>query len=317
MPIDAPSQAPHVLLFGAAHVDRVARSAPPFVPAASNPGECVDTVGGAAFNAGVALRKLGTRVSLVSARGAPPGSEIVLDALVRSGIEDAAITWLDRRTPTYTGVLDEQGELVAAVADMSVYDLLTPRVLGRRHIRDLIGGASALLLDANLPAGAIGWLVAEAGVRPVAAIGVSPAKVDRLAGVLSHLSALFVTGKEAGVLTSANTDDVAVLARSLAEQGARRAVVTDGPRACAVLDDGVVYLQEPPVVRAVANVTGAGDTLAAVAFHAFCDGYPFPQATRLGVAAASLHIARTPVDVDMPTAYRTIAAQMLPMHPIT
>ena len=153
-------------------------------------------------------------------------------------------------------------------------------------------GAEALILDANLPAASIDHLLRAFAGRPVAAIGVSPAKAVRLGEHLSDLSLLFLSRAEAASLVEASAaTGIALLAELLAEKGAGRVIITDGASDVAILDHGAVTLQAPPPVARLQDVTGAGDTLAAVTTLAFVDGWPLVEAVRLGMAAASRRIA--------------------------
>lgn len=279
------------LLLGAAHVDRRAKAHAPFHPGASNPGILVDTPGGAAFNAAVALRALGTTVAFLGGRGGDDDGRRIAANIDAHGLKDLSATFLDRKTPTYTAIIDDRGELVAGIADMALYDRLGPRLLTRRNVREAIDAAQALIIDANLPVETIVAAVEAAGVRPVAAIGVSPAKVRRLLPVLPQLAALFLSRAEAAALVEATAaTNLRLIGELLAELGARRAVISDGALEAAILDGGKMVFQRPPIVRP-RDVTGAGDTLAAVASAAALGGASFVESARRGIVAASLRIS--------------------------
>ncbi|WAP68345.1 PfkB family carbohydrate kinase [Jiella pelagia] len=188
------------LMFGAAHVDRRAKADAPYHPGASNPGVLADSPGGATFNAAVALRALGLSVAFLGARGGDDDGRRIAAAIEACGLSDLSVTFLDRKTPTYTAIIDDRGELVAGIADMTLYDRLGPKLLTRRNVRDAIAAARALIIDANLPVETIAAAVEAADARPVAAIGVSPAKVRRLLPFLPQLSALFLSRAEAAAL---------------------------------------------------------------------------------------------------------------------
>ena len=72
----------------------------------------------------------------------------------------------------------------------------------------------------------------------------------------------------------------------LAEQGLRRAVVTDGPNIVLLLDEAAVSTLTPPAPRQVADVTGAGDALAGVSAAMMMLGKGFVPSVRAGIAAA-------------------------------
>ncbi|BDA85083.1 carbohydrate kinase [Aureimonas sp. SA4125] len=304
----------HIFLAGAAHVDRRGRSSARIRLGASNPGTVVESLGGAIFNAGLALRMFGADVTMMSARGGDLEAGLVEASVASAGIVDHSMVWLDRRTATYTAILDERGDLVAGIADMQLYDLLSGRAYSRRHVRAAMSASEGLILDANLPAGAIDALIQSFAGRPVAAIGVSPSKAVRLGERLGALTLLFLSRAEAASLVEASAaTGVALLAELLAESGASRVVITDGPSDVAILDHGTITLQAPPAVARLRDVTGAGDTLAATATLAFIDGWPLIEAVRLGMAAASRRIADGSADPqDCLSAIYAIAAAMTP-----
>ncbi|HEX2019368.1 MAG TPA: PfkB family carbohydrate kinase [Aurantimonas sp.] len=282
---------PSVFVTGAGHIDRRARSLAPFTAGASNPGQLVDVPGGAAFNAATALHGLGCPVSFLGARGGDADGQRIAHVLADLGFNDGSVTWLDRRTPNYTAVLDDRSELVAGIADMALYDRLVPRIFERKHVRAAMARADALLVDANLPSASLALLAASAGDRPIVAVGVSPAKVSRLADILPALTALFLSRAEAASLVEATAaTSLLLLAELLAEIGVDRAVITDGPREVAIVEGETVHFQQPPTV-VPRDVTGAGDTLAAVALVGLWSGRSWVDCVRDGIAASSLRIA--------------------------
>ncbi|RWD59710.1 MAG: carbohydrate kinase, partial [Mesorhizobium sp.] len=123
-------------------------------------------------------------------------ADSVASAIDNAGITDLSVVFLDRTTPSYTALIDAEGELIVGLADMALYDLAFPKQMRRSKVREAIAAADAILCDANLPTAALERLVALAGDRPVFAIAVSPAKVVRLAPLLSDLSLLFMNRRE-------------------------------------------------------------------------------------------------------------------------
>ena len=303
-----------LLAVGAAHLDRRARSAVPFRQGASNPGVVTETVGGSVLNAALAMRRFGATVRLCSGRGGDAAGERVEEALEAAGILDHSFVWLDRATATYTAVLDDRGDLVAGIADMAIYDLLGKRVLRQRQMRAAMAECDALIVDANLSGPTVGALLERFDGRPTAAIAVSPSKALNLALHLGRLSAVFLSRAEAAAIVEMTAaTDIVRLAQFLGEMGAVRAVITDGPQEVAILELGSVRLQAPPAVSHLRDVTGAGDTLAGVAFRAYVGGVAFDRAVRLGMAAASRRISAEAEDArGIVEAIVSIAETMAP-----
>src|SRR5690606_9293889 len=179
---------PHILAIGGAHIDRRGQVSGAYIAAASNPGTMREDVGGGVFNALRMAVRRGVSASLMSLRGGDAAGETVARAIADAGIEDLSAVFLDRTTPSYTAILDAEGELAVGFADMGLYDLAFLKQVRRARLREAAAGADALFLDANVPQAGLERLVALAGDRPVFAIAISPAKVVRLRPVLGGLA---------------------------------------------------------------------------------------------------------------------------------
>lgn len=280
---------PRILALGGAHIDRRGQVSGTYVPAASNPGTMREDVGGGVFNALRSVVKRGVSASLLSVRGGDAAADTVASAIVGAGIADLSVVFLDRTTPSYTALIDGEGELIVGFADMALYDLAFPKQIRRAKVREAIASADAILCDANLPTAALERLVTQAGGRPVFAIAISPAKVVRLVPVLTGLSLLFMNHREAKALAR---DDALRpnLVDGLRKAGLKAGVVTAGSAPVLGFDPGGVFEIEPPAPRRVADVTGAGDALTGATVAALLRGLPLRTALREGVAAAMLAI---------------------------
>ena len=279
---------PTLLAIGGAHIDRRGQIAGEHAPGASNPGVMREEVGGGAFNAAAAARQMGARVLFLSARGGDAQGKAVAKAIEDAGLEDLSSTFLDRRTATYTAILDRGGDVITALADMSIYESALPRQISRRATRDAIAASDAILADANMPAESIRRLIELADGKPVFMIAVSPAKAVRLRGLLGGLHCLFMNLREAKALAESAAEDggAAQALTQLADAGLRRAVVTNGAGDTLLLEEGSILSLTPPSPRHIADVTGAGDALAGVAAAMMMFGKDFAPSVRAGMAAA-------------------------------
>lgn len=283
---------PKLLAVGGAHIDRRGRILGIFVPGASNPARMSEDVGGGAFNALRNAVQRGVTGALMSVRGADSAGENVARAIADAGIRDLSAVFLDRATPSYTALVDRDGEVLAGLADMELYELAFARQLRRSKARAEVAAADAVLTDANLPAEALTRLAALAAGRPLFAIAISPAKAVRLAGVLDRLACLFMNAREAAALTGLPQEaGPAAMAGRLAEAGLSAGVITQGSGPVTGFDAGGVFQVTPPPQPQVADATGAGDALAGAAVAAKMLGRPLRQALREGIAAAVLTLA--------------------------
>lgn len=281
------THAPGLLGIGGAHVDRRGQVTGIHVPATSNPGTMREDIGGVVFNALRVARGLGLSAAIVSLRGGDGAGERIAQAIAESGIDDLSAVFLDRASASYTALLDREGELITGLADMGLYDLF-PRVMRRRNCREAIAGAGAILLDANMPEDAVS-AVAGAATCPVYAIGISPAKVVRLAASIVRISCLFLNRREAIALASLPPEaDAREIADGLRRIGARAAIVTRGEAPAIVVDGEITATIDPPRPRAIVDVTGAGDAVAGATVEALVRGSSLAEAARRGMAAARL-----------------------------
>ncbi|PLU12991.1 carbohydrate kinase, partial [Sinorhizobium medicae] len=195
----------NIAVFGGAHIDRRGRISGSTAPGASNPGTWFEEAGGGGFNAARNLSRLGHCVTMIGPRGGDAAGDIVAAAAEAAGVIDRPFIFLDRKTPSYTAILENDGNLVIALADMDLYALFTPRRLQQRATREIATASELVLMDANLPPETLASLLGSAGTdkRLRAGIAVSPAKVVRYRECLAGLDFLFMNEAEARALTGA------------------------------------------------------------------------------------------------------------------
>ncbi|MCB1447386.1 MAG: carbohydrate kinase family protein [Rhizobiaceae bacterium] len=282
-----------ILVLGGAHIDRRGRIAGQTAPGASNPGSWKEEAGGGAFNCARSLARLGHRVTMVSPRGGDAEGDAVARAADAAGVIDRPFTFLDRRTPSYTAIMERDGNLVIALADMELYRMFGPRRLAVRQVRDLLDTAEALLTDANLPAETLA-AIAEAAREhriPLAAIGISPAKVVRFGAILPALGWLFMNEAEARALTGEAPEDHRSWPAIMRAAGLGGGAITRGGRELVAWDGTAMAVLAPPPLERIGDVTGAGDGFAAGFLHARLHGGSLGDAVAHGAASARLALA--------------------------
>jgi pseudouridine kinase len=282
-----------ILVLGGAHIDRRGRIAGATAPGASNPGTWKEEAGGGAFNCARSLARLGHKVTMVSPRGGDAEGEVVAAAAAAAGVIDRPFTFLDRRTPSYTAIMERDGNLVIALADMELYRLFSPRRLAVRQVRDLVDKAEILLTDANLPPETLAAIAAAARTReiPLAAIGISPAKVVRFVELLPSIDWLFMNEAEARALTAREPTDNRAWPALMREKGLAGGAITRGGNELIAWDTSGAAFLTPPSLEQIGDVTGAGDGFAAGFLHARLKGGTLGDAVVHGAASARLALA--------------------------
>jgi pseudouridine kinase len=260
---------------GGAHLDRHGLLRVPSVSGSSNPATVRTDFGGVAHNVAHNLARLGCAVRIVSRVGDDGPGRHVRDHLSAAGVD--AILTVSTRYPTasYTAILEPSGELVIGLADMDIYDEITPAVLEPvlPHLRE----CDLWFLETNLPGDTISWLLEAAGNIPVAVDAISVAKCRRLIPLLGRIPLLFCNAAQAKVLGKARA------------AGSPAGVISDGTRGIAVFQNGKV-LTMPALPAHPRDVTGAGDALVAGTLYGLGFGEPLDQAVRWGLAAAAVTV---------------------------
>ena len=295
-----------ILAIGGAHVDRKGWLSAPHRPGASNPGRWEAEAGGGAFNAARNMARLGHNVTLIAPRGGDAAADMVARAAEDAGIEDCPLTFLDRATPSYSAILEPDGNLVTALADMALYDFIPARRLLTSRLRKRLAEADLLLMDSNLPESALAAMAgAASGLGlPLAVIAVSPAKVVRWRHSISSITCLAMNQAEATALTGTQGQTPGDWRAVLSGKGLAGGLVTAGAgpvAAFAALPSGpasTVLL--PPPLDQVRDVTGAGDALASGYLDGWLSGGAFEDNLTRGIALARLTASvRGPVRPDL------------------
>ncbi len=281
-----------VSIFGGAHIDRRARISGTTAPGASNPGTWFEEAGGGGFNAARNLARLGLDVRMIGPRGGDAAGETVALAAEHAGVIDRPFIFLDRKTPSYTAILENDGNLVIALADMDLYRLFSPRRLQQRATREVLSESDLVVTDANLPAETIAALIlrATAEVKITAGIAISPAKVVRFGACLADIGFLFMNEAEARALTGKDAVDAAQWPAILRAAGLDGGVITRGGKPAIAFKGDRIVTVSPPELERLGDVTGAGDALAAGFLCAYLDGQPLETCLRTGVAAAVITV---------------------------
>ena len=286
------------MVVGGANMDVKAWSTRPLVPATSNPGTTVVAPGGVGRNVAENLARLGTPVHLVAAVGTDLLGDQLVAATAAAGVRVDHVRRGGHPTGTYTAVLEADGELVVAVADMAATDALAPADV--RAAGDVIAGAALLVLDGNLAPGTIGCaldLAASSRTRVVIE-PVSVPKAGRLAGQLRPGRPVYAATPNAAELAAltgraTGTDDqVRDAVRALHDAGVELVWARLGDRGSLLSGPGVFEsLPASAPAASVRDVTGAGDAMLAAFCHAVLGGAAPAEAAAYGHAAAALTVA--------------------------
>ncbi|MBL0405322.1 carbohydrate kinase family protein [Microvirga aerilata] len=285
-------EASRVVCIGGAAVDRKYRALDPVRPGTSNPVTSERSFGGVARNVAENIARLGAQVSLVTILGDDENGRAVLEDLRRLHIDAGHVAILgEHATAEYIAVLQPDGDLAFGLADMAIFDSLTPALL-REALADL--SSAWIFADCNMPSETLHELIRLARRQPtmLALDAVSTPKVMRLPRDLAGVGVLFLNRDEAQAFLGHPSPSPEAAAEELLARGAQRVVLTLGAEGLVAADrSGPVRIGA--VEAQVADATGAGDALIAATLVAMLNGRSLAEAARLGTAAAALTVEST------------------------
>jgi pseudouridine-5'-phosphate glycosidase/sugar/nucleoside kinase (ribokinase family) len=307
-----------VVVMGGSGLDYIAKPTNDLIIGTSNATITTESDGGVARNIAETLGRLGSRPTLYTAVGADARGSAMLSRLKENNCEVvAAPAKADHRTPTYLAVLNRDGDLHIACADMDAMTSIEPLD------QSAMEGAEILIIDSNPPLNVLqktARLAYESGVKVLwEPTSVRKASIlsqdDKFLSYLSYatpnLDELLVMDTGDAILEKSrvcemfskkltSTEILALLSETMSRVVNRMdnwacLVVTLGKNGIAMVEQSrhdtslnfSHFLADDIVV---ANATGAGDSLTGAFVHAILLGKTPEEAVRLGAQAARLSL---------------------------
>lgn len=269
----------NIACIGALNWDRKLRLSQAMQIGTSNPAELLTgNAGGVAFNLARHLAQLGSnvdahsRVRLVSAWGNDPEASALQQAAQQSGVELLGLCREGQASGQYTAVLQPDGELALALADMQVLQQLPEAfwTLAERTVRQ----SDAVVIDLNLPSAGVQRLCVAArdSGTPLALVAVSAPKMAHLPTDLRGVDVLLLNRDELAAVAQHHRlphIDAATVWPHLQQRGLLALLLTQGADGATLCTADGQHSQAAPQRIEALDVTGAGDALSATLLHAW------------------------------------------------
>ncbi len=282
------SPASYVVVVGGVNMDIGGISHAQLVSADSNPGRVRISLGGVGRNIAHNMALMGLDVRMVTVLGGDFYAQKIVSTCGEMGIDiSRSLRVADAITSTYLFISGPDGDMKLAISDMDIYSHLTPAFLASKL--SLFNNAKLLVVDTNIPAESIAWLVEHVEV-PVFADPVSTAKAEKLRPVLGKLHTIKPNRIEAELLSGVPITDERSLRRAanvLLKTGLRQVFISLGAGGVfAANQDRGLHL--PSIPGSMVNATGCGDAFMAALAWAYMEGMDLEQSAYAGLAASSI-----------------------------
>ena len=287
---------PYVVGVGGANMDIHGRPKNAIVMHDSNPGHMNSSAGGVTRNVCENLARLGADVRLISAVGDDVYGEMIRRECAAAGIGLSELCIAPGCTSsTYISILDEHGDMLVALSDMTVLqEHLTPVYLSRRAA--LLQNAAIVTCDPCLPERTLVRLLDLCeGHTPVYVDPVSTAYARVLAPHIGRFHTAKPNVLELEILSGQRIESEASLRAAgerVLDMGLKRLLVSLGSEGCLYMDQsGAVLRRKLRPVEQMVNATGAGDAFMAATIYSTLCGFD-PEKTLhyalcAGIAAIS------------------------------
>ena len=310
----------HLVCIGGAVFDRKHRLHAPLQMETSNPVSSFNSFGGVARNVAENLAMLGVRPTFISVLGQDQIGEQLLDHLRTRGVDTSRVALAGGQTTAeYSAILGPDGELVTGVANMSIFDLLTPEMLA--GIWSHLAGAAWVMTDTNPPVETLNALIRRqgGGRYRLAVEAVSAQKATKLPPDLTGIDLLCMNVEEAAAFLGSPRPDglegALQMARRLYGLGAAQVQVSMGAAGIAISSAAGEHLI-PAVPASVVDITGAGDSAVAGTLFGLLAGKSLLESARIGSVMGALTIeSRGTVRTDLSRELldATLASRLQPL----
>jgi pseudouridine kinase len=282
-----------VICIGGANIDRKYHIKNKAQLGTSNPTHSTQSVGGVARNIAENLGRLGSDVTLITAAGADNDWTFIKESSSLYMNLEAVSQFPEKSTGSYTAVLDSNGELIIALADMEVYESITPDLLLKND--SLLSRAKCMVVDLNCPKETIQFLCHFANTHdiPLILIPVSSPKMNRLPDDLEGVTWLITNRDESETYFQTKIHNKEEWKKSIEKWlslGVANVVITNGKKGSMIgnKDEGIFHV--PSIkINEILDVTGAGDAFSAAVIYTWLEGKSLKEIAKAG----SINAAKT------------------------
>lgn len=286
-----------IYCIGAMNVDRKFNLLDEMVVQTSNPATSSVNVGGVGRNIAENLGRLQLDVSLISLGGHDQDFHFIKRETEPFVNMQHATRKNGFATGTYNAIIDPEGEMQMAIADMQIYDEMNVEWMST--YQNVLQGARLIVLDLNLPRATVEYIltIARQFEIEVFVIPVSGPKMNRLPQDLRGITWLIVNEDESetyfDVAVNDEVDFEQLVDRWL-EAGVEHVVITRGSKGSIYGDQsGKRQSFSPPKAEQVIDVTGAGDAYASGIIYGYLNDFTPEESIYFGMSN-SYHTIQSP-----------------------
>ncbi len=284
-----------IYCIGGAAIDRKLKGFAPLQHGTSNPVAASSHFGGVARNVAENLVHWTSHIYLHTIVGEDEDGIQLLSAIKQKGVDIAhSIILKSARTANYYAIIDPNGELHLALADMAIFEQIpVSRFMQGFNAWD---SGNILFLDTNLSADIIAHVINIARQKQLR-LCIDPVSVVKAKRLPTDLSGVFLIKPnplEACVLTGIKVEtigDALAAAQKLYNMGAENVIITLGKKGYVIVNKEINEFIGIEPIHDVINVNGAGDAFMAGIIYGLQQNFSLRNACQWGAAAAAFTVS--------------------------
>lgn len=247
---------------GATNLDLCGSAHYPLIEGDSTLGHITNTVGGVGHNIATNLSRLTDECLFITTLGSDSFSHLIEHELDNNKNLSVIKNKVDHASGLYLYIENEKGEMIHAINEMGINDLLTPKALSQYE--SIILSSEYVVLDTNIPQESIEY-ICSLNVK-VITDPVSCKKSEKLKNVYDKLYILKPNAIELNAMTGVTINDEKDIVRAshlLIDKGVNHIITTRGAKGAVYVDKDTTLFVESPKLEHIVNTTGAGDSFTA------------------------------------------------------
>ncbi|GGI41420.1 carbohydrate kinase [Mammaliicoccus stepanovicii] len=288
-----------IVCIGGANIDRKFHISNQLINGTSNPVTSESSIGGVARNVAENLGRIGEDVLLLTTSGNDAEWQHIADLSRPFMNVDYVEKISNESTGSYTALLDQEGNMTLGLADMSVYDKITPEFMIKNTY--LLNKAQCIIADLNCPRETLEFLCAYAEKKHIklVLIAVSGPKMNRMPHNLHAVDWLILNKDEVEAFVgknAENNDQLTDYMNEIYSLGVKNIIVTTGKENIYYVGEMGSKVFDVTPVKEVTDVTGAGDAFSSALVYGWLKSYDIDKIIKFANANASKTI-QTPFTV--------------------
>ena len=262
------------------------------IPKDSNIGTVKISLGGVGRNIGENLVRLGINTKLISILGDDVYGCKILEESAKIGLDmNDSMVIKDGNTSIYLAALDETNDMHIAINSMEVLEKMSVDFIKEKS--NTLQNSNLIVLDTNIPANVLEYLLQEYTYKDVFLDTVSVTKAMKVQNLVGHIHTLKTNRLEVEAITGIGVSDEESLKKNgdyLLAKGVKQIFITLGKEGAFYCNKDTMRIIKADNIKPV-NTTGAGDAFMSALVYCYLSKMDIDVAAKFATSASIIALS--------------------------